>query len=136
MKPGQRLVSWKKERSLQENCCQMQYTQRQLGALECRVERQKAAHSMSNSCMATMLLSTVDAAWLMVQRLAVLTLTSSVTSLLQVSPMKVTMEQRVQHAVAALKVLCQVLLDTWVHLPALVVSLRGHQASFRLLRFI
>ena len=55
---------------------------------------------------------------------AVLTLTSSVTSLLQVSPLKVTVEQRVQHTVAVLKVLCQVLLDTRMHLPALVVSLQ------------
>lgn len=67
-------------------------------------------------------------------RLAVLTLTSSVMSLLQVSPMEVTVEQRVQHAVATLKVLRQVPLDTWVHLPALVVSLQGDQASFRLLK--
>ena len=53
-----------------------------------------------------------------------LTLTSSVLSLLQVSPLEVTVEKRVQHAVAALEVLCQVQLDTGVHFPALIVSLQ------------
>ena len=60
----------------------------------------------------------------MLQRLAVLTLTSSVMSLLQVSPLQVTVEQRVQHAVAVFEVLCQILLDTGVHLPTMVVSLQ------------
>lgn len=49
---------------------------------------------------------------------------ASVALLLQVSPLKVTVKQRVQHAVTAFEVLCQVLLDAGVHLPAVVVSLQ------------
>ena len=48
-----------------------------------------------------------------------------VMSLLHISPLEIATKQRIQHAIAALEVLCQVLLGAGVHLSALIVSLQS-----------